>query len=37
MTYSQEQLTAIEQMAAIYMRPTEIAITIDVPEEEFKA
>lgn len=37
MTYTPEQLTVIEQMAAIYMKPSEIAIVLDVPEEEFKA
>ena len=37
MIYSAEQLTTIEQMAALYITPTEIAITLDVPEEEFKS
>lgn len=37
MTYSEEQLTTIKQMAALYITPTEIAITLDVPEEEFKS
>lgn len=37
MKYSQEQLTTIEQMAALYITPTEIAITIEVPEELFKS
>lgn len=37
MTYTPEQLAVIEQMAAIYMKPSEIAIVLDVPEEEFKA
>jgi len=36
MKYSHEQLTVIEQMAALYIPPTEIAITLDVPELEFK-
>lgn len=35
MIYSAEQLTTIEQMAALYITPTEIAVTLDVPEEEF--
>ncbi len=37
MIYSAEQLTTIEQMAALYITPTEIAVTLDVPEEEFKS
>ena len=37
MKYSPEQLQAIEQLAAIFTRPTEIAVTIDVPEEQFKS
>lgn len=37
MIYSVEQLTTIEQMAALYITPTEIAVTLDVPEEEFKS
>lgn len=37
MKYSAEQLKTIEQMAALYLRPSEIAIAIDVPEEEFKS
>ena len=37
MIYSPEQLTTIEQLAALYITPTEIAITLDVPEEEFKS
>lgn len=36
MKYTQEQLTAIEQLATICTRPTEIAITLDIPEEKFK-
>lgn len=36
MTYSAEQLAAIEEMAALYITPTEIAVTLDLPEEEFK-
>lgn len=37
MKYTPEQLDVIERMAAIYMKPSEIAIVLDVPEEEFKA
>lgn len=37
MKYSTEQLATIEQMAALYITPTEIAITLDLPEEEFKS
>lgn len=37
MIYSQEQLTAIEQLAALYITPTEIAITLDISEVEFKS
>lgn len=37
MKYSQEQLTKIEQFAMLYTKPSEIAIFLDVPEEEFKA
>lgn len=36
MKYSQEQLAKIEELAAIYTPPTEIAIEIDVPEHAFK-
>lgn len=37
MIYSQEQLQVIEQMASLYITPTEIAVTLDVPELELKA
>lgn len=37
MKYSPEQLAAIESLAAICTKPSEIAITIDVPEEELKS
>ena len=37
MTYSAEQLATIEQMAALYLTPTEIAVTLDIPEEGFKS
>lgn len=37
MIYSAEQLETIKQMAALYITPTEIAITLDLPEEEFKS
>lgn len=36
MTYTPEQLTVIEQMAAIYMKPSEIAVSLDIPVVEFK-
>lgn len=37
MKYSPEQLQAIEQLATICTKPTEIAITLDIPEEQFKS
>lgn len=37
MKYSPEQLAAIESLAAICTKPTEKAITIEVPEEQFKS
>lgn len=37
MKYSPEQLGIIEQMAALYITPTEIAITLDVPELDLKS
>ena len=37
MRYTPEQLDQIEKMAAICTRPTEIAIVIGVPEEQFKS
>lgn len=37
MKYSPEQLNKIEELAQLYTRPSEIAIFIDVPEEDFKA
>ena len=37
MKYSPEQLAVIEQLAAICTKPTEIAISLDVPEERFKS
>lgn len=37
MKYTQKQLEAIEGLAAICTRPTEIAITLDIPEEQFKS
>lgn len=37
MKYSKEQLTQIEQFARLYTKPSEIAIYLDIPEEEFKA
>lgn len=36
MKYSAEQLTAINQLAALYITPTEIAVSLDIPEEQFK-
>lgn len=36
MKYSEKQLTAIEQLASLYITPTEIAVTLDIPEEKFK-
>ncbi len=37
MKYSPGQLNKIEALAQLYTRPSEIAIFIDVPEEDFKA
>lgn len=37
MKYSSEQLKKIEQFAQLYTKPSEIAIYLDVPVEEFKA
>jgi len=37
MKYSPEQLQTVEQLASLYITPTEIAITLDVPELELKA
>ena len=37
MKYSAKQLEKIEQFAQLYTKPTEIAIYLDVPVEEFKA
>ena len=37
MKYSKEQLEKIEQFAQLYTKPSEIAIYLAVPEEEFKA
>lgn len=37
MIYSTEQLELIEQLASIYMTPTEIAIKLGVPETELKS
>lgn len=37
MIYSPEQLEVIEQMASLYITPTEIAVTLDVPELELKS
>lgn len=36
MKYSAEQLTQIEEFARLYTRPSEIAVYLDLPEEEFK-
>ena len=37
MKYSPAQLEKIEQFAQLYTEPTEIAIYLDIPVEEFKA
>ena len=37
MTYTKEQLAQIEELAQLYTRPSEIAIYLDLPEEEFKS
>lgn len=37
MKYSAAQLEKIEQFAQLYTKPSEIAIYLDIPEEEFKA
>ena len=36
MMYSTQQLAKIEELASLYITPTEIAITLDIPEELFK-
>ena len=36
MKYSKEQLAQIEQFAQLYTKPSEIAIYLYIPEEEFK-
>lgn len=35
--YSQEKLTQIEQLASLYMKPSEIALIIGVEAEVFKS
>lgn len=37
MTYTPEQLAKIEELAALYIRPSEIAVMLDLHEEMFKA
>lgn len=37
MRYTPEQLAQIEKLAAICTKPTEIAITLDIPEDKFKS
>lgn len=37
MTYTDKQLQSIEQLASIYIKPTEIAVMLDVQVERFKA
>ncbi len=37
MKYTQEQLQLIEQLASICTKPTEIAITLAIPEEQLKS
>lgn len=37
MKYSAAQLEKIEQFAQLFTRPSEIAIYLDIPEENFKA
>lgn len=37
MTYTHEQLAKIEELAALYIRPSEIAVMLDLHEELFKA
>lgn len=37
MNYSQKQLLQIEQLASLYITPTEIAISLGVPELDFKS
>lgn len=36
MKYSAAQLEKIEQFAQLYTKPSEIAVYLDIPEEEFK-
>ncbi len=35
--YSQEELTKIEQLASILMKPSEIALILGVPTERFRS
>jgi hypothetical protein len=37
MKYTTEQLTQIEELAALYIKPSEIAIMLEVDEESFKS
>lgn len=37
MKYSPQQLQAIEQLATICTPPTEIAISLELPEEQFRS
>ncbi len=37
MKYSPEQLALIEQFAALYTKPSEIAVYLDIPEEQFRS
>ena len=36
MKYSPEQLEKIEQLASLYTKPSEIAIYLDLPEDELR-
>ena len=36
MKFTPEQLKSIEELATLYIRPSEIAVMMDLPEERFK-
>lgn len=37
MNYTEKQLEMIERLASIYMRPSEIALLLDVTPEQFRS
>lgn len=36
MMYTPEQIKSIEELAALYLRPSEIAAMLDLPEDRFR-